>query len=847
MDSALMFAAYQAEQDKLRQQPEQENNLVDALGKAALAAGVATAGIVGGRRFFAGRGAAPTPVRNTSATTDLSNINVNNLRRVSGRPPVNVTETVVPSRPAPRPVPQTTVERLGDVNEITRQARSERPQGIRFLDLSDEVRTSVDPWSGKETILTPFGSPTVPPVRTTETTTRGTRLLSPAAPDAADRLLNDPDLLKRVEAEELAKENLLSSNRSEQAKQAARRRQVLATTGADIMSTLRSEANTAEAAAQSDFGPQTFLKQKGYIDAESMTEQHVADRPQHIEQVEDALSSGTHQMEGRTKHRLQQNEDLDLGQVEIMEEMADAQYRNFVNQADPSQMMGLEPDIHVEQVASRLPDGLPVDQAEGLKRDLGNTPAARFLEQERNVISRILQNKDLPVSPTRIEKELANRLSGSTASSYGPKYTARKQALELYAQTGDPQFLETIEKFGLKPVTFDPDSEDITSLVSSKKIVNMPGIGEVSTASLRRPVITESTARQADEFIKRRTEEKLNNNPWLEGIASEVEEGKQQIYSERRQLAEQTGKALNLQLEQAKARGQGNTVRQLENQLGVLRNIYRNPELGQHREFGEGGIRQLNARLRGAQETNLQQIQELQKKYPTTLANPSGEVNRLFGILDDEGEFIPESMEFRSERPMIDTENKGGGGRNIAEYTAGLRPELTRQSTVPLPYYVPSTEGKITIKGMEGKSYARRGNPPVSQKPIRDYNIETGGDPLVFEDDRSGSGSVIDQYGIRPASEQGADLTLRPSQPVYSRNEVIEEAYRMAQKNTGDQAPTRVPTYEEAMESLGRQPATEAGRQSIDASEEIRRIQRSNPPAKAQALVSSFLQQLKGG
>jgi hypothetical protein len=854
MDSALMFAAYQAEQDKLRQQPEQENNLVDALGKAALAAGVATAGIVGGRRFFAGRGAAPTPVRNTSATTDLSNINVNNLRRASGRPPVNVTETVVPSRPAPRPVSQTTVERLGDVNEITRQARSERPQGIKFVDLSDEVRTSVDPWSGKETILTPFGSPTVPPVRTIETTTRGTQLLSPAAPDAADRLLNDPDLLRRVnkeynvgqEAKELAIDNLLSSNRSEQAKQAARRRQVLAATGDDIISTLRSEANTAEAAAQSDFGPQTFLKQKGYIDTESMTEQHVAARPQHIEQVEDALSSGAHQMEGRTKHRLQQNEDLDLGQVEIMEEMADAQYRNFVNQAEPSQMMRLEPDIHVEQVASRLPDGLPVDQAEGLKRDLSNTPAARFLEQERNVISRILQNKDLPVSPTRIEKELANRLSGSTASSYGPKYTARKQALELYAQTGDPQFLETIEKFGLKPVSFDLDSEDITSLASSKKIVNMPGIGEVSTASLRRPVITESTARQADEFIKRRTEEKLNNNPWLESIKSKVEEGKQQIYSERRQLAEQTGKALKLQLEQAKARGQGNTVRQLENQIEALRDIYRNPELGQHRERGEGGIRQLNASLRGAQETNLQQIQELQKKYPTTLTNPSGEVNRLFGILDDEGEFIPESMEFRSERPMIDTENKGGGGRNIAEYTAGLRPELTRQSTVPLPYYIPSSEGKITIKGMEGKSYARRGNPPVSQKPIRDYNIETGGDPLVFEDDRSGSGSVIDRYGIRPASEQGADLTLRPSQPVYSQNEVIEEAYRMAQKNTGDQAPTRVPTYEEAMESLGRQPATEAGRQSIDASEEIRRIQRSNPPAKAQALVSSFLQQLKG-
>ena len=183
--------------------------------------------------------------------------------------------------------------------------------------------------------MTPFGSPTVPPVRTTETTTRGTRLLSPAAPDAADRLLNDPDLLKLVEAEQEAKEL------------AGRRLRALETTGDEIISSLRSEANTAEAAAQSDFGPQTFLKQKGYIDTESMTEQHVAARPQHIEQVEDALSSGTHQMEGRTKHRLQQNEDLDLGQVEIMEEMADAQYRNFVNQVDPSQMMGLEPDIHV--------------------------------------------------------------------------------------------------------------------------------------------------------------------------------------------------------------------------------------------------------------------------------------------------------------------------------------------------------------------------------------------------------------------------------------------------------------------------------------------------------------------
>ena len=813
MDSALMFAAYQAEQDKLRQQPEQENNLVDALGKAALAAGVATAGILGGRRFFAGRGAAPTSVRNTSATTDLSNINVNNLRRASGRPPVNVTETVVPSRPAPRPVPQTTVERLGDANEITRQARSERPQGIKFVDLSDEVRTSVDPWSGKETILTPFGSPTIPPVRTTETTIRGTRLLSPAAPDVADRLLNDPDLLKRVEAEELAKENLLSSNRSEQAKQAARRRQVLTATGDDIISTLRLEANTAEAAAQGDFAQQ-YLKTAGYKDVDTMVDQQVANVPRNTNQTLNAIDAAEDQQTGRVYQQLQRNEDLDLNQVEIMEDMARANRKAMMEGGEPTQMIGYEADVSINQVASQLPDGLPVDQAEGLRQNPRNTAAVRFMEAERNKIARELaplEGSQL-LTPTRVENELAKRLSGSTASSYGPKYTARKQALELYAQTGDPQFLETIEKFGLKPVSFDPDSEEITSLVRSKNIVNMPGVGEVSTASLRKPVITESTARQADDFIK---EARQNKTQYIEDFTSEIEGLKQEIYDERRQLVEQTGKALGLQLEQAKARGQGNTVRQLETQLEKLRDIYRNPELGQHREFGEGGIRHLNARLRGAQETNLQQIANLEKRYPTTLTNPSGEGNRLFGEVNEEGDFIPETMELRSERRMIDTAPKGGGGRNIAEYASGSR--------------------NITLDAIRE---VQRGG---QRTKIRDYDIETGGAPQIFEDDRSGSGRVINRYGVSLAGEQDADVTLRPSQPVYSQNEVIEEAYRMAQKNADDQAPTRVPTYEEAAESLGRQPATEVGRRSILASEAARLGKTTYPRSVAGPYPSSLL------
>ena len=797
MDSALMFAAYQAEQDKLRQQPEQENNLVDALGKAALAAGVATAGIVGGRRFFAGRGAAPTPVRNTSATTDLSNINVNNLRRASGRPPVNVTETVVPSRPAPRPVPQTTVERLGDVNEITRQARSERPQGIKFVDLSDEVRTS-------------------------------------AAPDAADRLLNDLDLLKRVEAEELAKENLLSSNRSEQAKQAARRRQVLAATGGDIISTLRSEANqlpsvserlrsvgaglsgapeelggegikiystkfnrdldfsspitqqlltsanvtqneainywtqkitssttkaaqTAEAAAQSDFGPQTFLKQKGYIDAESMTEQHVAARPQHIEQVEDALSSGAHQMEGRTKHRLQQNEDLDLGQVEIMEEMADAQYRNFVNQADPSQMMGLEPDIHVEQVASRLPDGLPVDQAEG---------ALSFAQKRMQEIRGVQEAQGYRGLST--EKQMLQ----------GEQGTRIKQASELYAATGDPNVLSLISETPSLPISVQPKAQQLITTQS----LEGDAPSELSTSSLYSPF------KKRELNINKQEDVDMRMTNRLSGLGATQETiPKIIINPEYAALEEQTNMAMY-------GMKQGNPT---------AANIY----YQNRQKFREGKVPPreiinpeyltLSQQMSEAESVRREARDIIESKKSNVAQFPS--VYRVADLQEGvrpfyeqtlEGEIIPETLELRKGRPS--------------------RPAGT----------VEKPASGSSMRGLRGVEREFASTETMESNPIR-------WDPSLHSPaQRTPEGFVYTEEAMR-----------KPSEPVYTRGEIRNEI-AMSDEPIG---------YEEAVRRLGSQPATEVGRRSMDVSEDIRKIKNSNSPEKAQRLVNVYLQQLKGG
>ena len=781
MDSASLAAMgyYAAEEDKLRRERQEQSNPIDAIGKTALAAGAIAAAILGGRRLGGlskaepRTGASSVGLKNTSATVDLSNINPNAVRRAAGRPAVDIPETVVASRtppPVERTAPRSTLERLGDENEFIRQAREERPQGITFVSQL-----------GKE-----------PPI------------------DAVDRLINDPYILKRVnaeqEAKELAVDNLLSSNRSEQARQQAQARRAITESGDEIISSLRSEANTAQAAAQGDYAQQ-YLKTAGYKDADTMVDLQVSNTPRNTDQTLNAIDAAEDQQTGRVYQQLQRNEGLDLNQIEIMEERAEI-----------DRMLSYEADAPINQVASQLPDGLPADQAEGLRQNPRDTAAVRFMEAERNKIARELaplEGSQL-LTPGRVEKELANRLSGSTASSYGPKYTARKQALELYAQTGDPQFLETVERFGLKPVSFDPDAEEITSLARSKNIVNMPGVGEVSTASLRKPVITESTARQADEFIK---EARQNKAQYIEDFTSEIEGLKQEIYGERKERAAALGPKIVSDLEQAKASGQQNKIFELENQLNNLRAVYRNPELGEYREFGEGGIRQLDARLRGAQKTNIQQLQGLEKRYPTTLANPSGEGSRLFGEVNEEGNFIPETMELRSERRMIDTTPKGGGGRGLAEYSAGSRNET-----------------------LDAIREVQRGG---QRTKIRDYDIETGGAPQVFEDDRSGSGRVIDQYGIRLAGEQGVDITRRPSEPVYTKQEILQEAYRTAQADPYGDVPIPA-SYKEAVQSLGSQPKTLAGQQSINASEEIRRIQRSNPPAKAQALVSSFLQQLKG-
>jgi hypothetical protein len=89
---------------------------MDTLGKVAVGAGLAAAGLYGAKRL--------------GGTVDLSGVDLGKLRRkVSGFVAPRGETPGTP--PPPRTAPTTSAERIQNIEQVTRAARAERPQGVR--------------------------------------------------------------------------------------------------------------------------------------------------------------------------------------------------------------------------------------------------------------------------------------------------------------------------------------------------------------------------------------------------------------------------------------------------------------------------------------------------------------------------------------------------------------------------------------------------------------------------------------------------------------------------------------------------------------------------------------------
>ena len=188
-------------------------------------------------------------------------------------------------------------------------------------------------------------------------------------------------------------------------------------------------------------------------------------------QATDAVESGAAQQTGRVWQQLSRNEDLDKNQIAQLNAQADADYKAMMG-SNPSEWSGVEGDVAINTVAKVLPDGLPIDQAEGIGydlrtgerfkfggarpartglapggaielqaapgADLSQSSAARFLQQRRE---KMMADAG---TPGRLETQLAEAF-GPEAWREDPKATRRRNALKLGA-AGNEQFFENLNE-----------------------------------------------------------------------------------------------------------------------------------------------------------------------------------------------------------------------------------------------------------------------------------------------------------------------------------------------------------------------------------------------------------------
>ena len=488
----------------------------------------------------------------------------------------------------------------------------------------------------------------------------------------------------------------------------------------------------------------------------------------------------------RVFSKLQKNHRIRMDQVSQANSLADQYLQSAVSK---NQITAPPVDEAANIASSQVVGKVPVDQAELVatgqgsvqqKQSLQNvgissggsstnnlsstniatneTSAQRFLQNERDEIASQLGEQGLPITPTRIELELANRL-GSDAYLYGPKYTQRKQALQAGASY-EPKLFNTLNVPSVQ--------------IAGQNIPYSPTPG--SDVSLRVPTYTESTA--------------LN----LKAAADKQKDFRGQIRLEatsNMRAIEAQAKPIKEAQIQARNRNDFATVDRLETELNKLRGSYQKQQ----------------RRIAGVESKVAENISNL--KVPLKLPN-----QQLYAEVDQStGKVV-----IRPEKLMIDTDEKGGGGRNIANYTgSGLEDEKVR--SIP-------TGGVIQESPQRVRQTLGR---------YRDYDIETGGAPQPpYKDDSALTGNVTDIYGTRTVMlEEGTGKDILKDDPE--------------KRPTAVPAPSKTPFPKSSS-----QPRTAEGKQSFAVSSKERAIRtdQSKSPEKraadAQAFVREQIKQMTG-
>jgi hypothetical protein len=590
----------------------------------------------------------------------------------------------------------------------------------------------------------------------------------------------------------------------------------------DILSDLKAEQPAAPVQVQESKvrGAYTEVTPETLVQVQKSREPLVA-----INAME-TVNTADDQSDVRFLRNLQRNEDVNMAAVsEAVVDNKEAVLDSRISDA-LSYLRGKEIDTNFDYSAEEAKQARQVGQrferAQALQ-SLGNqvieevqegtpktTSAERFLSNERDEIASLLGEQGLPMTKSRVEQELNNRL-GSEAYKYGPKYTQRKQALQLGA-TYDPALFDNLAKESVVIAGENiPTGRVAETRISRTSMLGTP-FEENVELGLREPTYMKETA-------ERLQEKAAETKDWLRSVRLKADSENAASNAALINAQRDFDSALTYkgELENYLDSGRGSLSDRTRAKQRLDDVVYELDRLDTEAEALTQQVYARGAGVRGAEKYTANYLKNLTP--PSKLKSGIEEGQRLFYELNPEtGEPIPGTQELRSERRMVDMTPKGSGGRNVAEFSAGNGDEggdIDLENILMLAR---------TPRNQSGREYAK------DQFGYRPGTGLTGialeGKP--FTDDRTQTGRVITRTGIQ---------TTKPQSSTYLDNKAMSSFAGLSDEQLGQisMQGTEAEAYN-ADKML-------AKRRSFDVSQDIRRIQNSGRP-DAQEQVKSYLDEL---
>lgn len=420
-----------------------------------------------------------------------------------------------------------------------------------------------------------------------------------------------------------------------------------------------------------------------------------------------------------------------------------------------------------------------------------DSSARRFFTAEREKIENELIEAGGGYTPSDVERELADRV-GSKSFEYGPKYTQRKQAMQLYATYGgdlkENLKADSVEVGGMRV----PVSELKTEYVSPETAAAVEAKREYAKDQLgqqRLEITMERNKRnQAANAL-----EMFENDPEINELRAKIE-GKEEAMQIAAANADMnpgtTEESFNNEVYNAmfddKEKLEGQLQRRTNDLIG-----YTPQELGE---------------IAGLEAYEAATQRGITRDFPKRLGDKYDEGSRLYFEQNPEtGDIISETMErrsgYRKQVPNVLNEDvtQAASGTGIRGKSA--RPFMAEAKKEEGPKIQPSRfvqddpQGGIGIYGEQIE-----GTPEGAIRP-------------------GTQGDLTPQGNFLPNTQTAK---RRPTEPFYSQEEIESAALGMSEADPYGDVPI-APDYDAVIESLGSKEATEAGRKSILMSEAARK------------------------